>query len=191
MEIVLVVTSIRTVQQSWWLCRETLTQQGPHRLQREVEQGGFNGKLVVVHSHVTDVPSKIIVSQNLFTYSYNCSINMADSSKFKSEYRSVNCYVKKGVPRRKFKKERRKFTRRGMISKGVLLLHDNAPDHRSRVGLAALQECGQPPTLQSLTSNKNIPYGITPRRPVHTGREREQVYNNRDGVFVNIASTLH
>uniref|UniRef100_A0A5S6Q2P9 Mos1 transposase HTH domain-containing protein n=1 Tax=Trichuris muris TaxID=70415 RepID=A0A5S6Q2P9_TRIMR len=32
--------------------------------------------------------------------------------------------------------------RRGKLSRKVLLLHDNAPAHRSKVSLAAIQECG-------------------------------------------------
>lgn len=35
-----------------------------------------------------------------------------------------------------------KEKRRGLLSKGVLLLHDNAPVHKSRVAMAALTECG-------------------------------------------------
>uniref|UniRef100_A0A5S6Q5K0 HTH_48 domain-containing protein n=1 Tax=Trichuris muris TaxID=70415 RepID=A0A5S6Q5K0_TRIMR len=35
-----------------------------------------------------------------------------------------------------------KEKRRGKLSREVLLLHDNAPAHRSKVSLAAIQECG-------------------------------------------------
>lgn len=32
--------------------------------------------------------------------------------------------------------------RRGMLAKGVLLLHDNAPVHKARVAQAAIRDCG-------------------------------------------------
>ncbi len=35
-----------------------------------------------------------------------------------------------------------KEKRRGTLSAGVLLLHDNAPPHKSRVAAADIRECG-------------------------------------------------
>ncbi|KFD49257.1 hypothetical protein M513_09809 [Trichuris suis] len=39
-------------------------------------------------------------------------------------------------------REEIKEKRRGMLSRKVLLLHDNAPAHRAKVELAAIQQCG-------------------------------------------------
>ena len=39
-------------------------------------------------------------------------------------------------------KEAIKEKRRGKLSKGILMLHDNAPVHRSRKSMAALRDCG-------------------------------------------------
>ena len=35
-----------------------------------------------------------------------------------------------------------KQKRRGMLTRGIMLLHDNAPVHKSRVAQAAIRECG-------------------------------------------------
>lgn len=46
-------------------------------------------------------------------------------------YADILCQLRESV----------KKNRRGLLTKGVLLLHDNAPAHKSKLGVAALAEC--------------------------------------------------
>lgn len=51
--------------------------------------------------------------------------------------------------------------RRGLVTRGVLLLHDNAPVHRSHVAQAAIRECGfeqldHPPYSPDLASSDSL-----------------------------------